>query len=65
MIMGRLAKTQDLESLVEQERLLRPISEVDSLLYRNDAKENELLKATIYSKKDYVVDFRVIQEPEP
>jgi DEAD/DEAH box helicase domain-containing protein len=62
---GQLAKTQDLESLVEQERLLRPTSEVDSLLYRNDAKENELLKATIYSKKDYVVDFRVIQEPNP
>jgi DEAD/DEAH box helicase domain-containing protein len=62
---GQLAKTQDLESLVEQERLLRPISEVDSLLYRNNAKENELLKATIYSRKDYVVDFRVIQEPNP
>ena len=62
---GQLAKTQDLESLLEQERLLRPISEVDSLLYRNNAKENELLRATIYSRKDYVVDFRVIQEPSP
>jgi DEAD/DEAH box helicase domain-containing protein len=62
---GQVAKTQYLESLVEQERLLRATSEIDSLIYRNNAKENELLKAILYSKKDYVVDFKIIQEPEP
>jgi DEAD/DEAH box helicase domain-containing protein len=62
---GLVSKTQDLESLVEKERLLRPAYEIDSLICHNYANENELLKTILYSKKDYVVDFRVIQEPEP
>ena len=62
---GQLAKTRDLESLVEQERLLRPMSEINSLLVQNNASNNELLKSILSSKKDYVVDFRVLSEPEP
>lgn len=62
---GQLAKTLDLESLVEQERLLRPMSEINSLLVQNNANNNELLKSILSSKKDYVVDFRVLSEPEP
>jgi DEAD/DEAH box helicase domain-containing protein len=58
-------KVQDLGSLLEQERLLRPTSEIDSLIHNNNANKNELLKTILYSKKDYVVDFKVIQEPEP
>ena len=61
----QLVKTLDLESLVEQERLLRPMSEINSLLVQNNANNNELLKSVLSSKKDYVVDFRVLNEPEP
>ena len=62
---GQTSKLQDLESLRDQEKFLRPTSEIDSLLYCNDAKENELLKTILYSKKDYIVDFRVFQESTP
>ena len=62
---GQLAEMLDLESLVEQERLLRPLSEINSLLVQNNANNNELLKSILSSKKDYVVDFRVLSEPEP
>ena len=62
---GQVVKAQDLESLLEQERLLRPASEIDSLIYRNHADGDELLKAILRSKKDYVVDFRIIHEPDP
>ena len=62
---GKVVKTQDLESIIHQEKLLRPKSEIASLINHNNANENELLKNILYSKKDYIVDFRVIQEPEP
>ena len=61
----QLVKTLDLESLVEQEKLLRPMSEINSLLVQNNVNNNELLKSVLSSKKDYVVDFRVLNEPEP
>ncbi|HEY6883375.1 MAG TPA: DEAD/DEAH box helicase [Nitrososphaeraceae archaeon] len=61
---GQAAKAQDLGLLLEQERLLRPASEIDSLINRNHAEEDELLRVILYSKKDYVVDFRVIHESE-
>jgi DEAD/DEAH box helicase domain-containing protein len=62
---GQVAKIHDLDSLVEQEKLLRPMSEISSLLAENNASNNELLESVLYSKKDYVVDFRVLSEPEP
>ena len=55
---GELAKTQDIDSLVEQEKLLRPIPEINFLLARNNAEKNDLLMSILHSKKDYVVDFR-------
>ena len=61
MIVDQLAKTQDIESLVEQEKLLRPLPEINSLLARNHAEKNDLLMSILHSKKDYVVDFRIIQ----
>lgn len=61
---GGAVKAQDLELLLEQERLLRPASEIDSLITHNHAQEDKLLKAILYSKKDYVVDFRVMNERE-
>ena len=62
---GQLAKMQDIESLVEQEKLLRPLPEINFLLARNNAEKNDLLMSILHSKKDYVVDFKVLSEPEP
>jgi DEAD/DEAH box helicase domain-containing protein len=59
---GGAVKAQDLELLLERERLLRPASEIDSLITRNHLQEDKLLKVILYSKKDYVVDFRVMKE---
>jgi DEAD/DEAH box helicase domain-containing protein len=62
---GQLGETHDVETLVEHEKLLRPTSEINSLLEYNNASNNELLKSILYSKKDYVVDCRTLSEPEP
>ena len=59
---GGAVKAQDLELLLERERLLRPASEIDSLITHNHVQEDKLLKVILYSKKDYVVDFRVMKE---
>jgi DEAD/DEAH box helicase domain-containing protein len=61
----QLDKKHHMESMIEQEKLLRPIGEINSLLSQNDASNNELLRSILYSKKDYVVDLRVLREPEP
>ena len=62
---GQISKLQDLDSLPNLEKFLRPTSEIDSLLSRNRLIENDLLKTILHSKKDYVVDFRVFQESAP
>ena len=62
---GQVIKTQDVESIIHQEKLLRPKSEIEYLINHNNANDNELLRSILYSKKDYLVDFRVLQEPEP
>jgi DEAD/DEAH box helicase domain-containing protein len=62
---GQLGETQDLESLAKNEKLFRPTSEINSLLEHNNASKDELLKSILHSKKDYVVDFRTLIEPEP
>jgi DEAD/DEAH box helicase domain-containing protein len=62
---GQLDTIQGSQYIVEQEKLLRPIGEIKSLLSQYNASNNELLKSILYSKKDYVVDFKVLSEPEP
>lgn len=62
---GRLGEMRDLESLAQYERLLRPTSEINSMLEHNNASKDELLRSILHSKKDYVVEFRTLIEPEP
>lgn len=58
-------KKQDLRSVVEQERLVRPLSEIEELIRKNNVKDDKLLEKVLMSKRDYIVDFKVIEEPEP
>jgi DEAD/DEAH box helicase domain-containing protein len=62
---GHVDKVQDLESVIEQERLVRPLSEIKELIRKNDAVGNKLLENVLKSKRDYIVDFIILEEPEP
>ena len=62
---GHIDKVQDFESVIEQEGILRPTSKIKDLINNNNATANKLLENILYSKKDYIVDFRIIREPEP
>jgi DEAD/DEAH box helicase domain-containing protein len=62
---GRITETESLKSFMEHEKLLRPAYEINPMILRNNANDNEMLKDILYSQKDYLVDYRVIQEPEP
>lgn len=60
-----IAESGDLRLLMEQEKIVRSSSEIDSLLSENDAAGDALLEDALRSQQDYVVDFRVIEEPPP
>src|SRR5919197_4025725 len=62
---GHITEIESLKFLMEQEKVLRSTSEINSMILRNNANDNEMLKGILYSQKDYVVDYRVIQEPGP
>jgi DEAD/DEAH box helicase domain-containing protein len=62
---GHIDKVQDFESVIEQEGILCPTSKIKDLINNNNATANKLLENILYSKKDYIVDFRIIREPEP
>lgn len=51
-----------LEELLERERILRSKEEIESLL-NNDS--DALVRNVLFSRRDYVVDYKVIDEPEP
>jgi DEAD/DEAH box helicase domain-containing protein len=62
---GHIDKVQDLESVIEQERLVRPLSEIKELIRKNDVTDHKLLENILRSKRDYIVDFITLEEPEP
>ena len=62
---GHMTEIESLKSLMEHEKLLRPTAEIDTMILRNNSNDNEILKGILHSQKDYVVDYKVIQEPEP
>ena len=55
----------DLNAIMQQERILRPSSEIKALLEKgNKATTNKLLKEVLSSQKDYVVEYSVIQDSD-
>jgi DEAD/DEAH box helicase domain-containing protein len=56
---GRIANSDDLNAIMQQERILRPSSEIKRLL---EGTTNKLLKEVLSSQKDYVVEYRLIQD---
>ncbi len=62
---GRIANNTELQAIMRQERILRPSSEIRRLLERsNDGTRNKLLKEVLFSQKDYVVEYRLIQDSD-
>ncbi len=62
---GQAADEKDFSLLAEQEKIIRPASEINLLLSKNGASDNELLSSVLKSRQDYVVDYQVIDEPAP
>jgi DEAD/DEAH box helicase domain-containing protein len=59
-----ITTTENLRSLMEEEKIIRPQPEIRSLLSKNNANNNELLKKILYSDKDYIVDFKILEEAD-
>ena len=60
-----IADADDLKLLMEQERIIRPSKEVDSLLEKSEAAGDPLLEDVLRSTQDYVVDVHALEEPPP
>ncbi len=62
---GQVANREDLKAIMQQERILRPSSEINKLVERNNkGLDNKLLKKVLYSQQDYVVEYRLIQDSD-
>jgi len=62
---GRIANSVNLNTIMQQERILRPSSEIKALLDKgNKGTTNKLLKEVLSSQKDYVVEYRLIQDSD-
>ena len=60
-----IAEAGDLWLLMEQEKIVRADAEVDAMLEGGGAAGDPVLEKVLHSKQDYVVDFRVMQDPPP
>jgi len=62
---GRIANSDDLNAIMQKERILRPTSEIKALLEKgNKGTIKKLLKEVLSSQKDYVVEYRLIQDSD-
>jgi DEAD/DEAH box helicase domain-containing protein len=52
----------NLDSLLEREKILRSRGEIEPMLQGND---DALVRNTLFTRRDYVVDYRLIDEPAP
>ncbi|MBD0299961.1 MAG: DEAD/DEAH box helicase, partial [Nitrososphaera sp.] len=60
-----IAYADDLKLLMQQEKIIRPWAEIDSLMTASKATDDPLLEQTLRSQQDYIVDFQAIEEPPP
>lgn len=60
-----IAYADDLKLLMEQEGIIRPAKEIDALISATNTTGDPLLEEVLRSEEDYIVDFRVIEEPSP
>ncbi|HZB16289.1 MAG TPA: DEAD/DEAH box helicase, partial [Nitrososphaeraceae archaeon] len=56
--------TENLRSLMEKEKIIRSEPEVRSLITKNNANNNDLIKNILCSDKDYIVDFKILEQAD-
>src|SRR5581483_7727565 len=61
----RASAGEDLEVLMEQEKIIRTRAEVDRMISLAGSKGDALIENVLGSKQDYIVDFRRIDHPPP
>lgn len=57
---GNFMKYDELKELLEREKLIRPLYEIQLIIKNNQLGENELLNKILMTDKDYLADFRLI-----
>ena len=60
-----IAYADDLKLLMQQEKIIRPSTEIDALMAASKATGDPLLEQTLRSQQDYIVHFQAIEEPPP
>jgi DEAD/DEAH box helicase domain-containing protein len=60
-----IAYADDLKVLMQEEKIIRPSGEVDTLIAAAKATGDPLLEQTLRSQQDYIVDIQAIDEPPP
>src|SRR5262249_31204498 len=60
-----IASSDDMQLLMEQEKILRPKAEIDKLISDAGVGDDALINSVLRSRSDYVVDFTRIVEPPP
>ena len=60
-----IAHADDLKLLMQQEKIIRPSAEIDTLMAASKATGDPLLEQMLRSQQDYIVDFQAIDEPPP
>jgi DEAD/DEAH box helicase domain-containing protein len=60
-----IAYADDLKLLMQEEKIIRPSTEIDALMAAARATGDPLLEQTLRSQQDYIVDFQAIDEPPP
>ena len=58
-----IAHADDLKLLMQQEKIIRPSAEIDTLMAASKATGDPLLEQMLRSQQDYIVDFQAIDEP--
>ncbi|MGD1838882.1 MAG: DEAD/DEAH box helicase [Nitrososphaeraceae archaeon] len=61
---GKLKKIEDLEILFEEEKIIRNTKEINDIIKINHIENNSILKNTMLSKRDYIVDFKKIENTD-
>lgn len=60
-----VAESGDLKLLMEQEKIIRSPAEIEGMLSGAGSSGDPLIEGILRSQLDYVVDFRVLEEPPP
>src|SRR5918994_1649097 len=60
-----IAHADDLKLLMQQEKIIRPSAEIDTLMAASKATGDPLLEQMLRSQQDYIVAFQEIDEPPP